>query len=85
MEKYTGIRPKSEAWETPNPEYSHTEKHGGKEVEYYHTWRHEWENEVRTTFGEDEEPNRAKVSAVDFIVRFMMFCGALWLIFRYIS
>lgn len=82
-EKYQGVHPEHEAKKTRDPEYSHTEQHGGKEVKYYHTWRREWENEVRPTFRDDEEPNQPKIRAIDFIVR-IMWLVAIWFIIKYI-
>lgn len=83
MEKYTGIRPESEAKNTPDPEYSHTERRGNTDTKYYHTWRNESENEVRPAFRDDEEPNKRKIKAYDMFFRFFLACLALWFIVKY--
>lgn len=72
MEKYTGIRPESEAKNTPDPQYSHTETHLGRNVKYFHTWRKE--DSVPPLFSENAEPNRAKINGVEAMIR-----GVFWL------
>ncbi len=83
MEKYIGIRPESEAKNTPSPEYHHSETHGGRKVKYYETWRREVENEVRPAFGDNEEPQPRKIKAYDMFFRFFLAGCVLLIILKY--
>ena len=65
--RYVGNFPQSQADHYKNRQYTHSTYHGQQEVKWYDCWVEEKTD--TPYFGENEQPNRAKISRLEKILR----------------